>query len=288
MSGRSKNELRLRRMIEKARLLAKQCGVVDEGQELREIKAENYTEFQKSRLELNSLMKQCRDGIKERREMESSGEKGPQMAKMGAEIRGLIKSIKAERGQLQAILEKDRDKVKHGKKDAITPDQLEHNDSVAKLIDSHIAELEKREKEKHRPQLTANTVASNTRAIKRTSADTNDDQIDDPLTLAKMEQIKRNDQAQDDILDQIGEGVAGLDALARDMQKELQVQGVIMDDIGVAMDKAEEKVKNVNRTMKDTLEKAGGASKFLIDAILFVLFLGVVGYIVKIVYDSSK
>ena len=45
---------------------------------------------------------------------------------------------------------------------------------------------------------------------------------------------------------------------------------------------------DIPKIMWMTNNDFSGASKFLIDAILFVLFLGVVGYIVKIVYDSSK
>jgi syntaxin of plants SYP7 len=96
-----------------------------------------------------------------------------------------------------------------------------------------------------------------------------------------LQQLKRNDQQLDQQLEQISKGLTRLKGIAVDQSNEIKLQGVMIDQIGENMDKATGHLNDVNLKLKETLQKAGGATNIIVKMILLILLLGVAAYLYK-------
>jgi hypothetical protein len=96
-----------------------------------------------------------------------------------------------------------------------------------------------------------------------------------------LQQLKRNDQQLDQQLEQISKGLTRLKGIAVDQSNEIKLQGVMIDQISDNMDKATGHLNDVNLKLKETLQKAGGATNIIVKMILLILLLGVAAYLYK-------
>jgi hypothetical protein len=83
---------------------------------------------------------------------------------------------------------------------------------------------------------------------------------------------------QDGKLDQVLAGVKVLRAIGEDMKTEITMQGQILKDMDVQIDKTTGKFKVANRKMKELLEESGGASRWCPVLISIVIICALVGY----------
>mmetsp|Transcript_18537 Transcript_18537/g.43691 ORF Transcript_18537/g.43691 Transcript_18537/m.43691 type:complete len:285 (-) Transcript_18537:41-895(-) len=99
-----------------------------------------------------------------------------------------------------------------------------------------------------------------------------------PLTgeqKAAMAQIAREEEKQDELLDQIGEGVDNLKTLAEGMREEAQLQNVMLTDLEQDVDNTQEHLNRVNDKMSETLKALNSKTdKFCSYVICFVILLG--------------
>ena len=96
-----------------------------------------------------------------------------------------------------------------------------------------------------------------------------------------LQQIKRNDQQLDQQLEQISKGLTRLKGIAVDQSNEVKLQSVMIEQISDNMDKATGHLNDVNLKLKETLQKAGGATNIIVKMILLILLLGVAAYLYK-------
>lgn len=90
-----------------------------------------------------------------------------------------------------------------------------------------------------------------------------------------MAQITREEEKQDELLDQIGDGVDNLRVLAEGIREEAQLQNVMLDQLDGDVDKAQDHLDSVNAKMKETLDALNSKTdKFCSYVICLVILLG--------------
>jgi t-SNARE complex subunit (syntaxin) len=103
----------------------------------------------------------------------------------------------------------------------------------------------------------------------------------DPDVEVGLTQLKRNDEMLDQQLDLISKGMTRLKGIANDQSNEVKLQSVMIDQISDNMDKATDHLNDVNVKLKDTLQKAGGATNVIVKLILLILLCAIGAYIYK-------
>jgi myosin heavy subunit len=81
-------------------------------------------------------------------------------------------------------------------------------------------------------------------------------------------QVQKNIQQQDKVLDQISQGLDDLQQIANDANKQLSIQKCQLQQTDEKMNTVNQNLKTTNRRLKNLLEKYGGASRF----VCFVFF----------------
>jgi len=99
--------------------------------------------------------------------------------------------------------------------------------------------------------------------------------IDDP----RFQQLIQNDKLLDQKLDIIAEGVGTLKEIAIEMGKEVELQGVMMDQLEQHVDNANAKLHNLNGRLKEQLNKYRSCDRFVLDFICCAIILGLFGFI---------
>lgn len=88
-------------------------------------------------------------------------------------------------------------------------------------------------------------------------------------------QLEERDADFDRQLDEIGEGIQDLAEIAALQGEEVQRQSHMLDNLNNKMDVVGERMVNVNKKMKDTLDEVGRASdKLCVDIMCIVLAIG--------------
>jgi len=87
---------------------------------------------------------------------------------------------------------------------------------------------------------------------------------------------------QDQGLDIISEGLDTLKNLAADMNRELDRQVPLIDEIDTKVDRATTDLKNTNVRLKETIFKIRSSRNFCLDIILLCIILGIASYLYNI------
>jgi len=164
-----------------------------------------------------------------------------------------------------------------------TDDENKFNEEVLKLVEEHLKEVESLEKKRH----DVRAITGISAPVKRQAYDTSLQDIDDPDLLSALEGLKKKDAELDVKIEQVGVVVGRLHVIANEMNKELKIQEMMAQDLTEGVDKGTEMTEKVNAGIKFAFGQGSGTTKFVTNAILLVLVLGVVGYIVKMVTDSA-
>mmetsp|Transcript_31797 Transcript_31797/g.84905 ORF Transcript_31797/g.84905 Transcript_31797/m.84905 type:complete len:166 (-) Transcript_31797:179-676(-) len=162
---------------------------------------------------------------------------------------------------------------------------------MVELVGKHIVECENLEKRRYQSRvggrggtaaLTAGATRTGAGGEIRRNIEAGDTLADiDPEIGEGLQQLKRNDQQLDAQLEQISKGLTRLKGIAQDQSNEIKLQSVMIDQISDNMDKATGHLNDVNHKLKETLDKAGGATNIIIKMILLILLLGVAAYLYK-------
>ena len=84
---------------------------------------------------------------------------------------------------------------------------------------------------------------------------------------------------QDKILEEISRGLDDLRELATEANKQLTVQGAMLQQVDEQMDSTINQFKVANKRLKDILEASGGMSRWCPMLICAIFLLALVGYI---------
>lgn len=78
--------------------------------------------------------------------------------------------------------------------------------------------------------------------------------------------------------DEMLEGARRLRGIAEGINTELEAQEMIINDIEKQMDKVDSKFKVSNKALKKLVRETGGTSRWCVILVLFLILLGLVGY----------
>eukprot|EP00602_Paraphysomonas_sp_CaronLab_P005000 CAMPEP_0185030846 /NCGR_PEP_ID=MMETSP1103-20130426/17943_1 /TAXON_ID=36769 /ORGANISM="Paraphysomonas bandaiensis, Strain Caron Lab Isolate" /LENGTH=248 /DNA_ID=CAMNT_0027566125 /DNA_START=273 /DNA_END=1019 /DNA_ORIENTATION=+ len=109
-----------------------------------------------------------------------------------------------------------------------------------------------------------------------------------PLTDEQKSQLKSIRQRDEDmgvLMDGIEEGAMNLRYVAIAQNEEVKLHSIMLDEVGVNMDSAQDKVTNVNRRLQVTLKKFRTADRLCIDIVCFLITVGLLMVLYQITND---
>jgi len=86
-------------------------------------------------------------------------------------------------------------------------------------------------------------------------------------------------------MDGIEEGAMNLRYVAIAQNEEVKLHSIMLDEVGVNMDSAQDKVTNVNRRLQVTLKKFRTADRLCIDIVCFLITVGLLMVLYQITND---
>jgi hypothetical protein len=240
--------------------------------------------------ELNKLINRVKkdsDLVMEQRKKQKSDNDSFDIIKLKSNLRNDIKLIGSGLKELQNLLEKEEHKNWTKKK--ISDSELAYHKDVMKIMNDSlelISELgnlygsknelarEIRKKEKD-----VEIQKRRTSHKKKSNIDEHIEHVENPFEqeLVFMKKVEDNYKDQDIILKQIEDGLDDLLNLARDINKELGVQKIMLDDVDNIMEENIVKLKTANKKLKDILDKSGGTSRWVPIIMLTIISLAIVG-----------
>lgn len=94
------------------------------------------------------------------------------------------------------------------------------------------------------------------------------------------QQVQQNMDEQNKILDEISKGLDDLKDLANEANKQLTVQGAMLEQVDQQMEATIGKFKAANKRLKDILESSGGMERWCPMIICVIILLALIGYLV--------
>ncbi len=106
---------------------------------------------------------------------------------------------------------------------------------------------------------------------------------DDPQTNQYVQKVSIEMKDQDQLLDQIDEGLTTIKELANEANKNITIQTNMMDQMSNKLDLNVVKIKTVNSKLQDMLKQSGGLSRWCPISLCSVVLLSLLGYIFHII-----
>jgi len=245
---------------------------------LVENKDENVDEFTRLKRKIATDLNDARRMIKERDELELSTAGTRHTVEASHNIRKKIKQAKQDAETLDAALKKDKTKFeKKNKSNEEKEAQFDNREELVTLVFQHIKEVEALNNRKHGDS-----------AFMSSGSDNSDPTITELPNIDDegFQLLKRNDAIIDKHLDDISGAVGVLKEQARQMQTEVELQGVMLDNLDTKVDKVNDQLENLNERMRKALESIRKGDRFIIDIILLCILIGIGGYIYSMVKKS--
>jgi len=244
-------------------------------------------EFKRLKAQIAAEVKEIREALKEREQLlerpQTAGSKAT--VQMSHSIRQQLKGLRDDANKLRELQRKEAARAK-GKTVAVQ--QAEQRQEQVEVVFKHIEDVENQERRRYggkdsdaRVQLFSGGKAAGSMTVSATRVPTGGVELPDIETQEGLKQLQRKDQAIDEALEQVAEGVSELKNIALDMRDEVKVQSSMVDEITSKVDSANLHLNSMNKRMKKTLEQTRSADRFILDFILLVILLGIVGYIIK-------
>jgi len=238
----------------------------------------NWDDFTKLRKKVAIDLRKVREQIQERNELMGKNDMGNAVTvRMGRDIRNGLKDVMKETDELEAMQKKQEEKLEDRKlrHKEIKPEEEEEIERKKEIVDlcrQHIEECKRLEK-----QVRGNTGYSFSESTK------NQDVIITSLPDIDGDEgfqlLRLQDQEIDEKLEQVSRGVKDLETMAKEMGKEIDMQGMMIGEVESKVEIANEKLANLNKRLKKTLAAYRKPSRFCIDIILLVVLLAIGGYL---------
>lgn len=258
--------------------IRQECLPEDEKQQ----KNKDEDPFNVQKEKVSSHIKKIRELIKERDEKEKENPGSTEVVKLASSVRRELASVQEEVVELKKIQTGYRNKYEKSKKRKKTAipkfeEYLEKNDEVIDCIGQHIEECTRLEKRRAGISTAGySALGGDGKVIDPTVTELPD--VDDPRFLV----LKENDQRIDEQIDVLGQGVKVLKNMSYDMKTLIQEQADKLDTLETEVDKADARLIDMNEKVVAAVKQARGGSKICVDIILIIVFLGLVGLIIKI------
>lgn len=258
-------------------------------------------EFSWLKAKISSDVKSIRMKLKERDELLMKGATGTKATVQAShQIRQQLREVREDASKLMALQRKEASKSK-GKEKA--NEQADRQQETVELVFLHIEECELLEKKRYTsknsearvelfaglgnnmtPTYTSCTAAATGSCVGGAAFSRGMDLPDiDAETQQGLQVLDRKNEAIDQQLEVVSEGVHELKSIALHMRDEVKVQNAMVDEITHKVESASSQLGNLNKKMKKTLAQTRSADRFCLDFILVVILLAIVGYIISMV-----
>lgn len=249
-------------------------------------KEKQLDNFQQTKKDLSELITSIKQDVKIQQNMVArQGQQSGESVKLKQKINININEAKRLHEKLEEEYKQDEDRVNNNKKDAIDREQLTEREELVKLLKQDLDYTENDFKPKQE-QSRGFQIASKAREKRRQKRDqgmmSNDPQPLSPAQQQFIQESIQRDAVLDEKLDIIKKGVQQLGVIAGDLNEEFDKQNAMLDELDTKMDDITEKLKARNKQMKDILEKTGGAQRWCPIIMLFIILLGLGGWIYQI------
>jgi len=242
-----------------------------------------WDDFTKLRKKLAKDLKQIREEIQQRNELVGKDEfnKTATTVKRSQEIRNKLKEVGKEIDSLEKLQQREAEKLeerKIKKKDIPVEEEqeIERRAEIVLLCRSHVDECRRLEK----------TTKSNTTVMlfdrDNNSTDPLISELPDIDGDEGFQMIKENDRQIDKKLDIVHGMIGELKEGAMLMGQEVERQGQMMEELEESVEKATANLVNLNKRLKDTIQKVRRADRFCIDIILVIVILGIGAYLYNV------
>lgn len=236
---------------------------------------EDADEFTRIRRKLAFQVKQIRQLIHDRDEMEKTAPGTVATVELSQQIRNALKEVRTDAVTLDK-LQKD-EKAGYIKKNKTDPDkeqQIERREDVVGTVFDHIEEVKLLDQKRH-----GDSAFSSKPGAPKDPLITSLPDIDD----AGFQLLRKNDQVIDNMLETVAAGVHELKEIASEMGKEADRQTIMLDDLDGKVNKVNDQLENINIRLRKALESVRKGDRFIVDIILLVVLLGLCGYIYSVV-----
>jgi len=237
-------------------------------------------DFQKLKSVISKEIKACRELIEDRNKVlkGAKGERSEKVIRQSTDITAQIKQIKVQADELDGLHKTQAEKMEKQKlkaKNKITPEieeEIKKRGEIVDLTYRHIEELKHLEKQGYKGR--ASEVDTN-RLTDAAIAPSKLPDIDDP----QFQVLRDNDALISAKLELVLTNVKTLGAMADEMGKELDKQEQIIDVLNTKADNVQDKMENLNKRMKKTLDSVRTCDRFIIDFICIVIILALALYL---------
>lgn len=235
---------------------------------------ENMDEFTRIKKKLAWQVKNIRQLIHDRDDMEKTAPGTVATVELSHKIRHALKEVRTDATQLDKIQKDEKASyIKKNKQDESREEQIELREEIVGTVFDHIEECKQLDQKRHGDSAFSKSSAPKDPLV------TSLPDIDD----AGFQLLRKNDQAIDNMLDNVAAGVSNLREIALEMGKEAEAQGVMLDDLDNKVDKVNDQLENINIRLRKALESVRKGDRFIVDLILLCVLLGLCGYIYSIV-----
>jgi hypothetical protein len=239
-------------------------------------------EKQKKKKKKQILINPQKQTLKERDELleQTSGNKVT--VELSNAVRLQLKTVRADVEELARVQAEHAKKVnKKAKKDGLSEEDQEYLDRQKEIVElsfAHIAEVEKMEKRMHYTEGILDE-SSDQEAAPASLPDVDDD----GEVGQRFAMLKQRDAQIDEGLEEVSKGVAVLKQMAIEMGDAVEVQGAVLDEVDKKVDKNLDKVENLNKRLKKTLETVRSGNRFALDFICCLVLLALAGVLANTV-----
>jgi len=245
--------------------------------EQEESEMDDFTRLKK---QIAQQVKETRKEIEERNKLLGETSNTVATAKQSQAIRTKIREIEASTEDLRQLQEKQQKKLDKKKEKGKASDddikEMDYRNQIVDLCAKHIAECKHLEKQ----GFSNNNAFFDGYTKGDEQVITSLPDIDD----SDFQTLRQNDAKIDVKLELVGQGVEVLRNMAVDIGREIELQGVMINELDQKVDVTNAQLNNLNRRLKNTLEKVRKADRFCIDIILVIILLALIGYI----YNTVK
>jgi len=262
-------------LMAKLRYIQEECGGGENGGHHEE--DQNLDDFTRLKKRIAREIKQIRRDIQEREDLLSHGTNNPQTIQLSSNIRNQLKSVKDDAETLRTMHSEYEEKSRRKKKGGDPQEEalLSNRTEIVELAFKHIEECEVLEKGRNSTYYARAQYAPTAGAATVTSLPDIDD--------GDFAQIRQTDRKIDQELEEVSKGVAVLKDIAINMNREAQKQNMMIDQIDNKVEKANTQLQNLNKRLKDTLQKIRKGDRFIMDFILLCVVLAIGGVIYNMV-----
>lgn len=234
---------------------------------------ENLDEFGRLKKKVAVQVRNIRQLIKDRDELEKTAPGSVANVEISHQIRTALREVRNDAAAMDKIQKAEKEAyIKKNKSIPEKEQMLEKREEVVGLVFDHLEEVKQLDQKRHGDSAFAQKKPQDPMVTELPN-------IDD----AGFQMLIKNDKVIDEMLENISTGVNELKEMATEMGKEADKQGVMLEDLDIKVDKVNDELENINIRLRKALESVRKGDRFIVDIILLVILLGLIGYIYSIV-----